>query len=261
MSISVALYSKNFTLLTWQCSLEPVYLVYTAEKNRGLTLRLHLMLMAAWAVGALKTVSQASYAYRQTGLTVLPLYTFLLAVQLLNFFFQAKSMRILKSVSRQDQVQQEKTKAWLLTLLDVAVMVCVILGDPALPHSPVSVSTMIVTSFLAVLDMLRLGTLIELHVVKWLCFAFLEADHFMRAPGMNTTRLGQDILHALVFGTALPLALAAVVEAYQREAFLRDCRKPLTELEPFWSGLLGTLRRVPGLRPTLSTLPQDPHLD
>jgi hypothetical protein len=217
--------------------------------------------MAAWAVGALKTVSQASYAYRQTGLTVLPLYTFLLAVQLLNFFFQAKSMRILKSVSRQDQVQQEKTKAWLLTLLDVAVMVCVILGDPALPHSPVSVSTMIVTSFLAVLDMLRLGTLIELHVVKWLCFAFLEADHFMRAPGMNTTRLGQDILHALVFGTALPLALAAVVEAYQREAFLRDCRKPLTELEPFWSGLLGTLRRVPGLRPTLSTLPQDPHLD
>jgi len=217
------------------------------------------MLMAAWAVGALKTVSQALYANRKTGLMVLPQYAFLLAVQLLNLFFQAKSMRILKSVSRQDQVQQEKTKAWLLTLLDVAVMVCVILSDPTLPHSPVSVSAMIVTSFLAVLDMLRLGTLIELHVVKWLCFAFLEADHFMRAPGMNTTRLGQDILYALVFGTVIPFVLAAVVEGLQREAFLRDCRKPLTELEPFWSGLLRMLRRIPGMGSSLP--PQDPHVD
>lgn len=217
------------------------------------------MLIAAWAVGAMKTVSQALYAYRQTGFMVLPQYAFLLVVQLLNLFFQAKSMRILKSVSRRDQVQQEKTKAWLLTLLDVAVMVCVILSDPSLPHSPVSVSTMIATSFLAVLDMLRLGMLIELHIVKWLCFAFLEADHFVRAPGMNAARLGQDILYALVFGTALPLVLAAVVEAYQRESFLRDCRKPLTELEPFWSGLLGMLRRIPGMEPTLP--PQDPHVD
>lgn len=45
--------------------LEPVYMVYTAEKNRDLTLRLHVMLIAAWAVGALKTVSQALYAYRK----------------------------------------------------------------------------------------------------------------------------------------------------------------------------------------------------
>ena len=44
--------------------LEDVFLVYTAEKNRGLTLRLHYLLAAAWAVGALKTVSQAAYAYR-----------------------------------------------------------------------------------------------------------------------------------------------------------------------------------------------------
>ena len=42
-----------------------MYLVYTAEKNRGLTLRLHFMLIVAWAVGALKTVSQGLYAYKQ----------------------------------------------------------------------------------------------------------------------------------------------------------------------------------------------------
>ena len=217
------------------------------------------MLTAAWAVGALKTISQAFYAYKQTERVVLPQYVFLLVVQLLNLYFQATSMRVLKSVARQDQVQQEKTKAWLLTLLDVAVMVCVILSDPALPHSPVPLSTMVVTSFLAVLDMLRLGTLMELHVVKWLCFAFLEADHFMRAPGMNNARLGKDLAHAVVFGTLLPLALAAVAEAYQREAFLRDCRKPLSELDPFWSSLLSVLHRVPGMGPSLA--PQDPHLD
>jgi hypothetical protein len=39
-------------------------MVYTSEKNRGLTLRLHFMLLVVWAVGMLKTLSQAAYAYR-----------------------------------------------------------------------------------------------------------------------------------------------------------------------------------------------------
>lgn len=45
--------------------MEEVYLVYTSEKNRGLTLRLHFMLIAAWAVGALKTVTQAVHAVQK----------------------------------------------------------------------------------------------------------------------------------------------------------------------------------------------------
>lgn len=45
--------------------LEDVYLVYMAEKNRGLTLRLHFLFIMAWLVAALKTVSQASDAYAQ----------------------------------------------------------------------------------------------------------------------------------------------------------------------------------------------------
>jgi hypothetical protein len=40
-------------------------MVYTSEKNRGLTLRLHFMLMAAWAVGAVKTVMQCLHAHQQ----------------------------------------------------------------------------------------------------------------------------------------------------------------------------------------------------
>lgn len=37
--------------------------MYAAEKNRGLTLRLHFMLTAAWAIGALKTTLQCSQAW------------------------------------------------------------------------------------------------------------------------------------------------------------------------------------------------------
>ena len=48
---------------------------------------------------------------------------------------------------------QEQTKAWLHILLDVAVMVCVLLSDAALPHSPAPLPTLVVTSFLGVLDM------------------------------------------------------------------------------------------------------------
>lgn len=264
--------------------------MYTAEKNRGLTLRLHFMLIAAWAVGALKTVSQGLYAYKEcappgrrrppaarpalpappslnppphffcsSGRTMVPQYAFLLSAQLVNLVNQAAAMRVLKSVARHDQVEHEKTKAWLHVLLDVAVMVCVILSDPTLPHSPVPLSTMIVTSFLAVLDMLRLDTLLRLHAINWMCFAFLEADRYMRVPGATPASVGVDVLYAVAFGTALPLAVAAVSEAYQREAFLRDCRKPMDTLGPFWSGVLGVLRRLPGLG--AAPLPQEPHID
>ena len=51
--------------------LEEVYLVYTSEKNRGLTLRLHFMLTVAWAVGALKTITQSLHAYQQCVLLLL----------------------------------------------------------------------------------------------------------------------------------------------------------------------------------------------
>ena len=133
--------------------LEEVYLVYTAEKNRGLTLRLHYMLATAWAVGSLKTVAQAVFALREGEKGILLQYAFLLLAQLVNLGYQLASMPRLRSMARQDQLQQERTKAWLHVLLDVAVMVCVILSDPSLPHSPAPLSAMVMTSFLAVLDM------------------------------------------------------------------------------------------------------------
>ena len=55
--------------------------------------------------------------------------------------------------------EQEQTKAWLHILLDIAVMVCVMLSDPSLPHSPAPLPTLIVTSCLTVLDMVRLPAL------------------------------------------------------------------------------------------------------
>ena len=70
-SVAAALPTLGIGLpLTLPCScassrLEDVYLVYTSEKNRGLTLRLHFMLITAWAVGAAKTVTQAVHALQQ----------------------------------------------------------------------------------------------------------------------------------------------------------------------------------------------------
>lgn len=190
---------------------------------------------------------------------MIPQYVFLFLVQMLNLVYQISSLRTLRSIARQDQLQQERVKAWLLILLDIAVMVCVVLSDPTLPHSPIPRSTMIVTSFLAVLDMIRLGTLLQLQTIKWVCFAVLEVDHFLRAPEMTLFQAGKDVMHAAAFGAVVPLALAAVSEAYQRETFLRDCRKPMSALDPFWSSLLRFMRKFPGLGGELP--PQHPHID
>lgn len=222
-----------------------MYLVYIAEKNRGLTLRLRCMLIIAWAVGAMRTMFQGIEAVKTEEQKMLPQLGFLFVAQATNIGYGVISLRRLASLDRADQLRQERTKAWLHTLQDVAVMACVILSDPTLPHSPIPLSTMIVTAFLAVLDMLRVSTLLRLHSIKWLCFLFLEADYYMRVPGVTFGRVRRDIGYALTLGTLLPLGFAAVSEAHQREAFLRDCRKPISALEPFWSNFLALLRRVP----------------
>lgn len=51
---------------------------------------------------------------------------------------------------------QEQTKAWLHILLDIAVMICVMLSDPSLPHAPAPLPTLVVTAFLGVMDMVSL---------------------------------------------------------------------------------------------------------
>lgn len=50
---------------------------------------------------------------------------------------------------------QEQTKAWLAVAQDLAVMVCVLLSDPTLPHAPAPLPALVATAFLGVLDMVR----------------------------------------------------------------------------------------------------------
>lgn len=45
---------------------------------------------------------------------------------------------------------------------------------------------------------------------------------------------GRDVLHGVLLGTLLPFCFAAVSEASQRAAFLRDCKRPMADLGPFW---------------------------
>jgi hypothetical protein len=60
----------------------------------------------------------------------------------------------------------------------------------------------------------------------------------MLRPMLRRPRqVGRDTLLALGLGTLLPFGFAAASEATQRAAFLRDCKRPLTNLGPFWGGV------------------------
>lgn len=138
--------------------LEEVYLVYTAEKNRALTLRLHYTLFACWAVAALTTGVRVAGALSHGDMPALPQLAFVLLAQLANLGYQLAALPRLRSVARQDQLQQERTKAWLHVLLDVGVMLCLILSEPAAPAAPAPVAAMVLTSFVAVLDTASQGS-------------------------------------------------------------------------------------------------------
>jgi hypothetical protein len=238
-----------------------VYLVYTAEKNRGLTIRMHGMLIAAWSVGILKTLAQVNKTL-ESGSSTAELglhYAFLLVAQLANLVCQLIATRLLRSVAREDQLQQERVKAWLHVLMDVAVMVCVILSDPSLPHAPWPVSAVAITSMLAVLDMMRFGTLLRLHSVKLMCFAFLELDRVSRARHSSWGQVGWDVVLTVLIGSGMPLLLAATMEAYQREAFLQDCHKPAALLPQFWKQMLMFIRRLSLGRGLHARPPLDHH--
>lgn len=58
---------------------------------------------------------------------------------------------------RRDQLQQEYSKSVLHILMDVAIMICVLLSDASLPHSPTPAPALAVGTFLLVLDTVRGG--------------------------------------------------------------------------------------------------------
>ena len=52
----------------------------------------------------------------------------------------------------------------------------------------------------------------RLHAIKWMCFLFLEADHFMRSDEHSLAAAARDLANAALFGTLLPFVFAAVSE-------------------------------------------------
>jgi hypothetical protein len=68
-----------------------------------------------------------------------------------------------------------------------------------LPHADSDLPRPLLCSFVAALPcsallQIRLDTLLRLHAIKWLCFAFLEADHHLRAPGHGCVHVCQELL-------------------------------------------------------------------
>jgi hypothetical protein len=154
---------------------------------------------------------------------------------------------------REQQSQQEKIKVQGHVMFSMAIIVCGILSDPGLPLSPTPLSTMVMTSFLEVLDMVRLETLLRLQLVKWACFAFLVADRAMRGL-MDKGDVRSEAVRAALLGTITPLVVAAVAEAVQRDAFLRDCKRPRAALGSFW---LFVMSLIPG-RPAMQNSAAEP---
>ena len=58
---------------------------------------------------------------------------------------------------------------------------------------------------------------------------------------------------------ALIAELAAAPQGSQREDFLRDCKRPLTNLGHWWSSVNLLLGRLPGWTPAAAAEEEHPH--
>lgn len=106
---------------------------------------------------------------------------------------------------------------------------------------------------------LRVETLLHLQKLNWLVFALLEVDRWMKIPNISLRDVASDVAYTFILATILPLVVAAVSEVQQREAFLRDCKKPMRSMGPFWLGFKNLMRQLGGQDTQMSE--QEPHLD
>lgn len=65
----------------------------------------------------------------------------------------------------------------------------------------------------------RVGTMLRLLSIKWLCFLILEADNWMRVSGRSPLALGHDLAMAAGLGAALPVAVAVLLEVSEHINF------------------------------------------
>eukprot|EP00890_Picochlorum_soloecismus_P004450 jgi/Picsp_1/5005/NSC_02368-R1_hypothetical protein CHLNCDRAFT_50458 [Chlorella variabilis] len=219
--------------------LEPAYMIHLSEKSRGVTLRLHCIILFAWLVGLAKSFflfltrkyeSDASYGSFLHPLGVLVAAQISVAVQ------EVMILKTLFSMERKKQLMQEFAKFKLHTLLHLAVMGVVIVSRQDMPHSPSHIQSMIFCIFISVVDRVPMRHLMRLHVIKVACYLALEGYFFaLGTPGVALLRQLLMRFAALVlFGTALPLWFAACTECRDRVAFLRDCNVQIEALGPLW---------------------------
>jgi len=146
-------------------------------------------------------------------------------------------LRTLFSMERKKQLMHEFAKFKLHTLLHLAVMGVVVISGQDMPHSPSHVQSMIFCTFVSVVDRVPMRHLMRLHVIKVACYLALEGYFFaIGIPGAQlfVSQLVVRFAALVLFGTALPLWLAACSECRDRVAFLRDCNVQIEALGPLW---------------------------
>jgi len=140
-------------------------------------------------------------------------------------------------MERKKQLMHEFAKFKLHTLLHLAVMGVVVISGQDMPHSPSHVQSMIFCTFVSVVDRVPMRHLMRLHVIKVACYLALEGYFFaIGIPGAQlfVSQLVVRFAALVLFGTALPLWLAACSECRDRVAFLRDCNVQIEALGPLW---------------------------
>ena len=224
--------------------------MFAAERNRGLSLRLHGTLMIGWLVGALKTLAQAVCIYsreqNQGKGSLFKLIVVFLA-QTINIVMQMQLVRVLKSTRREEQIFQERRKRLCSNISDLGMIICLFHLDYIDSYTPRPLNAMMVSSALAALDMIRLRILLQLFVFKWIGFCLLEITSTRSNFLKTTSDLGSLIVSLLIL--VFFSLMSAAIEADRRKTFLDDCRKPASLLPSLWQRLTMVLCRM-GLMPT-----------
>ncbi|EIE21923.1 hypothetical protein COCSUDRAFT_47989 [Coccomyxa subellipsoidea C-169] len=98
-----------------------------------------------------------------------------------------------------------------------------------------------IRGFLVLGETYRLTIALRLHAIQMVCFVIQELDLVLQSSKRTLPDFFKDLAVALVLGKALPILVAAVIEARSRSEFLRARRLPSRHLPPMWKRMVKAL--------------------
>ncbi|BDA46944.1 hypothetical protein COCOBI_09-3970 [Coccomyxa sp. Obi] len=203
----------------------PFALLYAAQGRRGAIAASALTTLLA-ALSVIRCISLAA----ADGLT--PRLALLIAVGSVMLGSHAWT---LASVLQPSQVwKHESVKSGNSLVGATACMVGGILSHHHEMGLKAPVGITCVQGFLVLAETYRLTIALRLHAIQMVCFGIQELDLVLQSSKRTLPDFFQDLAVTLLIGKAIPILLAALLEAHSRADFLRSRRLPARHLPPFW---------------------------